>query len=109
MKAHICLLFLLLSAIGANAQVVANDTIKDAAQDSIALAFEMNEIVISNVKDTISEEERKNLILLKRRTLKVFPFAKTAADRLTKQPSTWLNRYIQAFDRDKSRLPRHCH
>ena len=69
MKAHICFLFLLLSAWGSNAQVVANDTIKTAEQDSITLAFEMNELVISNVKDTISAEERKNLILLKRSVL----------------------------------------
>jgi predicted ribosome quality control (RQC) complex YloA/Tae2 family protein len=83
MRATICLLFLVLCGLGAKAQVVANDTVKNATQDSIELAFEMNEIVISNVKDSISEEDRKNLILLKRRTLKVFPFAKTAADKLT--------------------------
>jgi len=98
MKARICLLFLIVTAFCANAQVVANDTIKSAENDSIALAFEMNEIVISNVKDTISEEERKNLILLKRRTLKVFPFAKTAADRLT-----MLNTNMEKLKTDKEK------
>ena len=98
MKAHICFLFLLLSAWGSNAQVVVNDTVKSAEQDSITLAFEMNELVISNVKDTISAEERKNLALLKRRTLKVFPFAKTAADKLT-----MLNTNMEKLKSDKDK------
>lgn len=81
MNARICFVLLLFTAFSGNAQVV-GDTIWHE-NDSIAFSAELQELVISNVKDTISEEERKNLILLKRRTLKVYPFAKAAADRLT--------------------------
>lgn len=82
MKAKICLLFLLLTALGTYAQVQVKDTIPVTENDSV-MFIEMQELVISNVKDTISAEELKNLALLKRRTIKVFPFAKAAADRLT--------------------------
>lgn len=83
MKASLYLLLLLLTTLGVKAQVVVTDTINSTATDSIAFSVEMEELVISNVKDTISAEERKNLALLKRRTLKVYPFAKTAAERLS--------------------------
>jgi len=82
MKVKICLLFLLFATLGAKAQVVVKDTVPVTETDSV-MFIEMQELVISNVKDTISAEELKNLALLKRRTLKVFPFAKAAADRLT--------------------------
>lgn len=82
MKVKICLLFLLFATLGAKAQVVVKDTVPVTENDSV-MFIEMQELVISNVKDTISAEELKNLALLKRRTLKVFPFAKAAADRLT--------------------------
>lgn len=83
MKAQIYFLFLILTTLGMHAQEVVTDTLKGTEMDSIAFNVDMQELVISNVKDTISVEERKNLILLKRRTLKVYPFAKTAAERLT--------------------------
>lgn len=83
MKAQIYFLFLILATLGLQAQEVVTDTLKGAEMDSIAFNIDMQEIVISNVKDTISAEERKNLAILKRRTLKVYPFAKTAAERLT--------------------------
>lgn len=83
MKAKLYFFLLLLTTLGVNAQVTVTDTIKGAETDSIAFSVDMEELVISNVKDTISAEERKNLALLKRRTLKVYPFAKTAAERLT--------------------------
>lgn len=83
MKAQIYFLFLLLATLGTQAQEVVKDTVKGTEIDTIAFNVEMQELVISNVKDTISVEERKNLALLKRRTLKVYPFAKTAAERLT--------------------------
>lgn len=82
MKVKICLMFLLFATLGAKAQVVVKDTVPVTENDSV-MFIEMQELVISNVKDTISAEELKNLALLKRRTLKVFPFAKAAADRLT--------------------------
>lgn len=75
-------MFLLFATLGAKAQVVVKDTVPVTETDSV-MFIEMQELVISNVKDTISAEELKNLALLKRRTLKVFPFAKAAADRLT--------------------------
>lgn len=83
MKTQFYILLLLLTALSSKAQVVVKDTIKGSETDSIVFNVEMQELVISNVKDTISAEERKNLALLKRRTLKVYPFAKTAAERLT--------------------------
>lgn len=83
MKLRICVLFLLISTFGAYAQDVVKDTLDSTETDSITLSIQMQEIVITNVKDTISVEERKNLALLKRRTLKVYPYAKAAADRLT--------------------------
>ena len=71
MKAQIYFLFLLLATLGTQAQEVVKDTVKGTEIDTIAFNVEMQELVISNVKDTISVEERKNLALLKRRTLKV--------------------------------------
>lgn len=83
MKAQICLLFLFLSSMTVSAQIAEKDTINDPELDSIAFNMQMPELVISNVKDSISVDERKKLALLKRRTLKVYPYAKTAADKLT--------------------------
>lgn len=83
MKVQICLLFLLLTCFAAQAQEVVKDTVKGIENDSIAFNVDMEELVISNVKDTLTVDERKNLALLKRRTLKVYPYAKAAADRLT--------------------------
>jgi hypothetical protein len=84
MKVRIHFLFLLFIALGSRAQEVVNDTIKPGTElDTIAFSVDMEEIVISNVKDTISAEERKNLMLLRRRVLKAYPYAKIAAERLT--------------------------
>lgn len=66
------------------AQEPVADTIKnDAVIDSIIFNYDMQEIVISNVKDSLSADEKKKMLILKRRTLKVYPYAKIAADRLT--------------------------
>lgn len=83
MKARICLLLLLLTSFGAIAQDVVKDTVKGVDTDTITFDLSIEEVVISNVKDTISEDQRKNLALLKRRTLKVYPYAKAAADKIT--------------------------
>lgn len=84
MKLRICIVFLMLFAIQARAQDPVTDTIRRGMdKDSIAFDVEMQEIVISNVKDTVSEETKKQLAILKRRVLKVYPYAKIAADRLT--------------------------
>ena len=83
MKARIQFLFIMFITLSAQAQEVVTDTINPSEADSIAFAYEMEEIVISNVKDSISPEQRKALLLLRRRVLKVYPYAKIAAERLT--------------------------
>lgn len=98
MKAQICLLFLLLSAFSVSAQDVVKDSLTDAQLDSISMSVDLQELVISNVKDTISADERKNLALLKRRTLKVYPYAKAAADKLT-----MLNNTLAKLKTDKEK------
>ncbi|MGV3459148.1 MAG: DUF4294 domain-containing protein [Flavobacterium sp.] len=82
MKVKHCLMLIICCGFGAYAQV--QDTLTTGfANDSIAFSVEMPEVVVGNVKDTISAETKKQLLLLKRRTLKVYPYAKIAADRLT--------------------------
>jgi ABC-type transporter MlaC component len=99
MKVQICFMFLLLSILGANAQDVVKDSLTDAQLDSIiSMSVDLQELVISNVKDTISADERKNLALLKRRTLKVYPYAKAAADKLT-----MLNNTLTKLKTDKEK------
>lgn len=84
MKLRICIVFLMLFALQAKAQEPVMDTIRRGMdKDSIAFDINMQEIVISNVKDTVSEDMKKQLAILKRRVLKVYPYAKIAADRLT--------------------------
>ncbi|WP_236564829.1 DUF4294 domain-containing protein [Flavobacterium sp. MK4S-17] len=83
MKTRVYLIFILLASLSSRAQVI-TDTIKNGMEnDSIVFNIEMEEIVISNVKSTLSEEERKKLLILRRRVLKVYPYAKIAAERLT--------------------------
>lgn len=98
MKAHICFLILIFSALGMNAQDVVKDTVNGALNDSIAFNVQMEEVVITNVKDTISPEVRKNLALLQRRAIKVYPYAKTAADKIT-----MLNNTLDKLKTDKER------
>lgn len=80
MKARIYLLILLFITASGFCQEVVTDTIDN---DTIAMSYEMEELVISNVKDTISPELKKKLAILRRRVLKVYPYAKIAAERLT--------------------------
>lgn len=80
MKVSHCLLILLLFSGFLYAQDTENDSI---AQDSIAFSTQLQEIIISNVKDSISDEDKIQLALLRRRVLKVYPYAKIASDRLT--------------------------
>jgi len=80
MKAGLFSLLFLITVLKLSAQ----DTVKDSiANDSIVFNTQLQEIVITNVKDTLSEETKKQLLLLRRRVLKVYPFAKVAAERLT--------------------------
>lgn len=62
---------------------VPDEPMTDAEADSIALRYQMPEIVISNVKSTMTDEQRKSMLILRRRVLKVYPYAKIAAERLT--------------------------
>jgi len=64
-------------SMGASAQVVENDSIDN---DSIVFSTELEELVIG---DGLSVEEKKQLLLLRRRVLKVYPYAKLAAEKLT--------------------------
>lgn len=77
MKARIFFIFLLFMSMGASAQVVENDSIDN---DSIVFSTELEELVIG---DGLSVEEKKQLLLLRRRVLKVYPYAKLAAEKLT--------------------------
>ena len=84
MKGFLLFFLVLVCAVKVQAQEVVTDTVKNGVEnDSIAFSVEMQEVVISNVKDTISAEDRKKLLILRRRVLKVYPYAKIAADRLT--------------------------
>jgi len=80
MKAALFIAFFLLTSMGLYAQVPENDSI---SKDSIVFNWQLQEIVITNVKDTLSDEQKKQLLLLRRRVLKVYPFAKLGAERLT--------------------------
>ena len=80
MKALLFVVLCLLSGMHAMAQVADQDSI---AADSIVFNAQLHEIVISNFKDSVSEEDKKQLYLLRRRVLKVYPYAKVGAERLT--------------------------
>jgi NAD+--asparagine ADP-ribosyltransferase len=81
MKVRYCLIFLI-CCLGTYAQVP--DTLTTGFDnDSIAYSVEMPEVLVGNNQNAVSAETKKQLLLLKRRTLKVYPYAKIAADRLT--------------------------
>lgn len=83
MKHYLGILFIFTSWL-ASAQV--QDTIKVTAQDSAVLySIELKEIVVGNDK---LEDERKKLLILKRRVYKTYPFAKMTADKLTQLNAT---------------------
>ena len=79
MKALLLVVLCLFSGMYAMAQVPEQDSI---AADSIVFNAQLHEIVISNFKDSVSEEDKKQLYLLRRRVLKVYPYAKIASERL---------------------------
>lgn len=83
MKHHLGILFIFTCWL-TSAQV--QDTIKVTAQDSAVLySIELKEIVVG--KDKL-EEERRKLLILKRRVYKTYPFAKMTADKLTQLNAT---------------------
>lgn len=84
MKSRIYLLILLFLSVSGYCQVLPVTTETDTIDnDTIAMSYEMEELVISNVKDDISPELKKQLAILRRRVLKVYPYAKIASERLT--------------------------
>lgn len=88
MRAVFSIILVLFSIVSGFCQEVVQDTIKkgivnEMENDSITFEYDLEEMVISNVDDTISAEQKKRLLILKRRVLKVYPYAKIAADRLT--------------------------
>lgn len=89
MKKIILFVFIFIACIASNAQNIKVDTTDVTkpltGQDTIVarMPIELEEVYITNRFDIKNAEERKRFLLLKRRVLKVYPYAKTAADRLT--------------------------
>lgn len=86
MKKHILYSFFFLSSF---LYAQENDTIPATAQDSSVLySIELKEIVVS--KDGVSsiDEERKKLLILKRRVYKTYPYAKLTSEKLVQLNTT---------------------
>lgn len=104
MKYSISLLTLFLGVFFMNAQ----ETKKDSTviyyligNDSILrTSLDLEEVVVTGQKSNKIDEDRKKFLLLQQRVLKVYPYAKAAADNLTK-----LNANMSKFktDRDKKK------
>ena len=56
--------------------LIGNDSILRTSMD-------LDEVVVTGIKSTKEEEDRKRFLLLQQRVIKVYPYAKTAADNLT--------------------------
>lgn len=82
MKARLLAFLLVLTTAAASAQVPEQDTLS-VQNDSIVFDVNLTEVVITNVKDSISPAEAQQLLILKRRIMRVYPYAKIAAERLT--------------------------
>lgn len=79
---------LLLLSNTSNAQVLEIDTVKVeppvVLYDTIAnTPIELEEVYVTNQYSLKSAEERKRFLILQRRVIKVYPFAKAAAERLS--------------------------
>jgi len=93
------LLIVLLFASAANAQVVQDTTkmgytLKET--DTISEPIELPEVIIQNTK--LSAEDRKAFQLLQNRVYKVYPYARTASERLT-----MLNKNMAALKTNKEK------
>ncbi|MFD2891162.1 DUF4294 domain-containing protein [Flavobacterium chuncheonense] len=76
--------FFLVVGLCTNAQI--QDTVKVTPQDSAVLySIELKEIVVGNDR---MEEERRKLLILKRRVYKTYPYAKVTADKLVQMNAT---------------------
>jgi hypothetical protein len=80
MKSAFYLVFLLLFTLAAKAQVPEQEQ-DTMAMDTIAFNTQLEELIIGE-QDTVGAALKKQLALLQRRVLKVYPFAKVASDRL---------------------------
>ncbi len=105
MKSLQLVIALFLITLASNAQVVKKDTVEVekplVGYDTIAnVPIELEEVYISNKFNIKSAEERKRYLILQRRVIKVYPYAKVAADRLTA-----LNNGMKGLksDRDKKK------
>ena len=79
---------LLLFSNASNGQVLENDTVKVdqpvVLYDTITnTPIELEEVYVTNQYNLKSAEERKRFLILQRRVIKVYPFAKAAAERLS--------------------------
>lgn len=97
MKARFFIVFLAFFAIRAHAQVPDQDTIS-VDNDSITLSYMIPDVTITNVRDTMSADMKKQLIILRRRVMRVYPYAKIAAERLT-----LLNKNMSLLKTDKEK------
>ncbi len=86
MKNYIIYIFLFIS-ISIEAQV--QDTLRVTAQDSAVLySIELKEIVVSK-NDVVSlDDEKKKLLILKRRVYKTYPYAKLTSEKLLQLNAT---------------------
>lgn len=77
-------IFFILLSLSFQAQV--QDTLKMTTQDSAVLySIELKEVVVG--ADAV-DEERKKMLILKRRVYKTYPYAKMTADKLTQLNAT---------------------
>ncbi|ELV7525527.1 DUF4294 domain-containing protein [Flavobacterium psychrophilum] len=88
MKYFLSLLAICLATTLTIGQVAKKDTTEIekplvAIDTIVKIPIELQEVYISNKRDFKSEEDQKRFYILQRRVLKVYPYAKTAADRLT--------------------------
>jgi hypothetical protein len=86
MKKLFFLAFILLLSINSNAQITTDSIVKkDVAEEENDTVVKdpilLEEVVI--YRSQLSPEEKKQFLLLQNRVYKVYPYAKTAADRLT--------------------------
>ena len=83
MNTRIIVLFLFFLSTSLQAQNVVTDSIKSGVENDSIWDIGMQEVLITNIEtETLTEEQKNLLAALKRRTLKVYPFAKIAAERL---------------------------
>ena len=102
MKRISLILIILISYLG-QAQIISQDTTKVKRfiieGDTIARSsIELEEVIVFNKLKFTSKEERIRYLILRRKTLKVYPYAKMAAERLVK-----LNERLDQIDSKSKR------